>query len=398
MIKFEKAYAIALNKAKRLNTVKIPVERSIGRVLAENVKARIDIPPFDKSAMDGYALRAGDISKVPQALRCKGVIKAGRSPKETIKRGESIKIMTGSPLPVGADSVVMVEYTEKDSKKNCVRVLKGVGSGENVCLRGEDIRRGDLVLRRGRLMRAPEVAIAATLGHAKVKVYRMPSVAILNTGDEIVEPGGVLRHGNIYNSNGPMLTSLLSSMNVDVEYLGIAKDSKSNLRRSISRGLKKDILLVSGGVSMGDYDLVPAALKDCGVKKIFHKIRIKPGKPVFFGVKNDRLIFGVPGNPISTYLAFAILIKPVIEKMMGIKPVLNVKRGTLMQSYYHKPGRKHFVPAHVSERGGRLKVYPVRGYHGSADMASLAQANAFMVIEGNISGLRRHSRVEVVIW
>lgn len=398
MIKFEEALKEILGRTRRLDIEQLPLVRAIGCVLAENVKAKHDMPPFDKSAMDGYALRSSDLKSVPEKLKCAGVIKAGRFYKKNIKKGECVKIMTGSPLPKGADSVVMVERTSEDEKRGWVKVLQGVRTGENVCFKGEDIKKGTVVLKKGTLIRGPEVSLASSLGRTKMKVYRKPSLAILNTGDEIVEPGNNLTYGKIYNSNGPMLLALLQNLNIKVKYLGIAEDEERGLKKLMAKGLKNDIFLLSGGVSMGDYDLVPDVLKKCGVKEVFHKIYMKPGKPVFFGTRGGRLVFGVPGNPVSTYLTFLVLIKPAIDKMMGKTPHLNIRRGRLKEDFRQKPGRKHFVPAKVLEREGQLHIYPVKKYHGSADMPSLSQANAFMIVEGKLSFLKRDSWVEVILW
>jgi len=423
MIKFEAALKKVLAKADILGIQELPVDKTIGYVLAENIRAGYDMPLFNKSAMDGYAVHSNDLKIVPVRLKCVATIRAGESysfrrNKRTVKKGECVKIMTGSPLPRGTDSVVMVEYTEEDNN-GWIRILKGVNPGENVCFKGEDVKNGSVVLGKGMLIRGPEVAIISSLGITKVKVFRKPTVTILNTGDEIVEPGNKLTYGKIYNSNGHMLLSLFRDMGIKARYLGIAKDEEKILTKKIMEGFNYDIFLISGGVSMGDYDLIPAVLGKCGVKKMFHKIKIKPGKPVFFGIKENRLIFGIPGNPVSTYLVFLILIKPVIDKMMGKKPDLNIRRGILKEDFKQIPGRKHFVPAKVidkldnpadkldnpadkldnpADKRGLLKVYPVRGYHGSADIFSLSQANAFMIIDENVSLLRRNRWVNLIRW
>ncbi|NOX96940.1 MAG: molybdopterin molybdotransferase MoeA [Nitrospirae bacterium] len=398
MITFEEALKEILRKTKRLEIEELPLVKTKGYVLAENIKAKLDMPPFDKSAMDGYALRSDDLKSVPEKLKCVGIIKAGGGYKKTVKKGECVKIMTGSPLPKGTNGVVMVERTSEDEKRGWIKVLQSIRAGENVCFKGEDIKKGTVVLRKGMLIRETEVSIASSQGRTKVRVYKKPSLAILNTGDEIVEPGNNLTYGKIYNSNGPMLLALLQNKNIKVQYLGIAADKEKSLMRLMRQGLKSDIFLLSGGVSMGDYDLVPEVLKQCGVKEVFHKIQMKPGKPVFFGTKGEKLVFGVPGNPVSTYLTFLVLIKPALDKMMGKTPPLHICRGRLKEDFRQKPGRKHFVPAKVLEEKGQLHVYPVKKYHGSADIASLSQANAFMAIEGKFSFLKKDSLVEIILW
>ena len=398
MIRFEEALKEILSKTRRLALQEVSLDRAVGSVLSENIKARHDSPPFNKSAMDGYALRSSDLKSVPKELKCVGLIKAGRPFKRIIKNGECAKIMTGSPLPKGADAVVMVERTSEDEKRGWIKVLQRVKKGENVCFKGEDIKKGTVVLKKGMLIRGPEVSLASSLGRTKIRVYRKPSVAILNTGDEIIESGKPLIYGKIYNSNGPMLISLLQALNIKVEYLGIARDDEKDLERLVIKGLKNDILLISGGVSMGDYDLVPKVLKKCGVREVLHKIYMKPGKPVFFGTRQSKLVFGIPGNPVSTYLVFLVLIKPAIDKMLGKISQLSIRWARLTEEFRQKPGRKHFVPAQVQERQGELEAFPIKGYHGSADIASLSQANAFMIVDGSRSFLKRNSQVEVILW
>jgi len=360
MVKFEEALKKIHGKTKRLPPVDLALEETIGRVLAENIRSEYDIPPFNKSAMDGYALRAGDLKSVPEKLKCAGVIKAGKSYGKTVKKGECIKIMTGAPVPGGADCVVMVEHT-KQEKGRRVKFFTKLKKWENICFKGENIRKGTIVLKKGTVIRGTEVGIAASLGRKKLKVYGKPSLTVLNTGDEIVEPGNNLPDGKIYNSNGPMLLSLLRTMNIKTEYLGIAGDKEKSLKKSVMKGLKNDIFLLSGGVSMGVYDLVPGILKKCGVRKIFHKIYMKPGKPVFFGARGKKLVFGVP---------------------MGKSARLNIRQGKLKRDFRQKPGRKNFVPSKVLVRG----------------IAALSGANAFMLVDGKLSFLKKNTRVNVILW
>ncbi|MFH1995797.1 MAG: gephyrin-like molybdotransferase Glp [Candidatus Omnitrophota bacterium] len=396
MISFEKAYSTVISTVRKLGPTELLLSEAAGCVLAEDVRSPLDMPPFDKSAMDGYALRANDAARAPVFLRCVGTVKAGNFSRRVLRKGECFKIMTGSPVPKGADCVVMVENTETTPGGVCFK--KSAKKRENICLKGEDIRTGAVVLRKGSVVRPSEVAIAASLGRKSLKVYRRPTVAVLNTGDEITEPGGRLSYGKIYNSNGPMLVSLLSSIDATTTYLGIAKDSKRGLTRAVKKGLTHDIFLISGGVSMGDYDLVPSVLAACGAKEVFHKISMKPGKPVFFGMRKNSYVFGVPGNPVSTFLAFEVFIKPAYDAMMRKKPFLRTVRGVLKDDFKQKPGRKHFVPVAAVCTKDRVEVIPVKGYHGSADIASLSRANAFMIIDGSLSFVKKNTPVDVIMW
>ncbi|NQU73634.1 MAG: molybdopterin molybdotransferase MoeA, partial [Candidatus Omnitrophica bacterium] len=230
MIKFEKAKDKIFNKTKRLeDTENLPLNKTIGLVLAEDIKAGLNMPPFNKSAMDGYAVRSCDLESVPGTLNCISAIKAGKSFKDEVKKGECVKIMTGSPLPKGADSVVMVEFT-KEKKNDSVEIFKKIMPGENVCPEGEDIEKDEVVLKKGMVVRGPEISVAASLGKKTMRVLKRPSLAVLNTGDEIVEPGNRLGYGKIYNSNGPMLISLIEAMGMKATYLGIARDKIKDLK------------------------------------------------------------------------------------------------------------------------------------------------------------------------
>jgi molybdopterin molybdotransferase len=424
MLELEEATLKILGKVRRQKAKTVALEKALGLVLAEDIVAPFDMPPFDKSAMDGYAVSSADISSVPVRLRCIGEAPAGSYSKFAIKKGECVKIMTGSPIPEGADSVVMVEVTREVTSRQSpitnyqlpitnyqspvtkkveeimsqVEVAKRVEKGENVCFRGEEIKKGALVLRKGTLIRAVEISVAASLGKAKIKVYEMPKIAVLATGSEIVEPGRRVSYGKIYNSNAHLIRSLLSSMGLEGKYLGIARDDEKHLTSRIKEGLKYEVLIVSGGVSEGDYDLVPRILKKCQVREMFHKVAIKPGKPFLFGVKGRTLVFGVPGNPVSTYLDFLVLIRPALNKMMGKDASSNICKGILMSDFHRRKGRKRFVPVSTKMRGNIREVFPITTYHGSADMIALTNADSFMIMERELSSLKKGSEVDILVF
>ncbi|MDI6752206.1 MAG: molybdopterin molybdotransferase MoeA [bacterium] len=389
---FEDAFSKVIDSVKRLPPEEVDLLSGLGCVLAGDIKARFDIPPFDKSAMDGYAVRSEDLSSQNELL-CIGELPAGIFQKFVVNKGECVRIMTGSPLPSGADAVVMKEDTEE--KKERIRILKPLRPLENVCSKGEDIQKGDIVLSHGSLLKAIEISLAASLGYTKVKIYRRPKVSILATGNEIIEPGEAISFGKIFNSNSYLLISILSLMKIPYTYLGIAKDNEDGLRSKIEEGLKSDLFILSGGVSVGDYDLVPKVLSVYNVKKIFHGISIKPGKPVFFGKTKKCFVFGLPGNPVSVFVGFLLFIKPALDKMMGRRPDLDIQKGRLTVDYHQKPGRKQFFPVKAIFDEGWL-VTPIKDYHGSADLASLSEANGFMIADSETSHLPKGANVEFI--
>ncbi len=422
MVEFEEALSIILKNTPVLPIEDIPVEQSVGRILKEDIYSKIEMPPFNKSAMDGYAVKSKNIQKLPTKLKCVGLIQAGARFKKKIKSGECVKIMTGAPLPDDTDSVVMVENTEviSRSQKNGVRrlpahaakhralpfmqipedirILKNIKKGENVCTRGEDIRKGTRVLNKNICLSSSHIAIISSVGKEFVKVTGKPEAAILNTGGEIVPAGMKLSKNKIYNSNGPMLCALLNTDNIPYRFLGIAMDNEKKLRTAIKKGLEYDLLLVSGGVSMGDYDLVPDILKKLGVRKKFHNVRMKPGKPFYFGMKSRTLIFGIPGNPVSNFLAYYVFIQPVLYKMMGYKlPMPEFHNAILEKTYRQKTGRNHFVLIRISKKPGQYYLTPVKS-HGSADIQALSEADGFMIVHKNTALLKQNAKVNFITW
>jgi molybdopterin molybdotransferase len=396
MISFEQALNIIIKNTKKLSSVKISIEESTGYISAEDIYSKIAMPPFNKSAMDGYAVIADDIKRIPLRLKCVGNVQAGEKFKSEIKSGECVKIMTGAALPNGTDSVVMVEDTNAYDED--VEIRKSVKKWQNVCFKAEDIQRGSKVFKKSEIISISSIALLASIGRSFVRVTKKPKVAILNTGGEIVQPGEKLGRNQIYNSNGPQLSALLKSDGIEPCLLGIARDEPKELKRAIEKGLLNDIFLISGGVSMGDYDLVPGILKHMGVKKVFHKVNIKPGKPLFFGRKEKTLIFGIPGNPVSNFLTYHLFIRPVIYKMSGhthYKPLF--RKGILDEGFCQKRGRKHFILAKISKKNGDWHVSPI-GSHGSADILALSRANAFMVVDKNVSWVKTKSKVEFISW
>lgn len=405
MISMSRAINTVLENVKPLSAVEVKLGSVFGMVLAEDVASDIDMPPFNKSAMDGYAVVSAAVKKMPITLRvtariAAGVIYKGSSFKEESfenngSDGDCVKIMTGAPVPEGMDAVVMLEDTEcqPDGK---VKLFKKIEAGQNICVRSEDVRKGEIVLRKGTRILGPEIAILATAGKDTVSVFKKPALGIISTGNEIVEPEVSLEEGKIRNSNGPMLSGLAEALGCDVEYFGIAGDEEKILRKLILRGFKKDMMLLSGGVSMGDYDLVPEMLKKEGAEPLFHGVLVKPGKPLLFAKKDGCSIFGIPGNPVSNFTTFNVFIKPAIYKMMG-REDYNARfiDAFMGVDFKNRNSRVHIIPSNCSIVDGRCLVTPFR-LNGSADINGCSRSNCFLIIDAGVTEIKKGDRVKVL--
>ena len=401
MLEIEQAQQMMLNAIERMPVVQVALSEALGLVLADDVAADADTPPFDKSAMDGFAVRAADLAQLPTTLDVIDSIPAGRMPQETIGPGQAAQIMTGAPIPGDADTVVMVEHTEEaratDGREQ-VRINRAPKQGANICRQGEDIKRGTAALVAGTCLRPAELALLATLGNARPKVFKRPTVAVLATGDELVEADKPITGAQIRNSNSPALHARLSQLGVQVRMLGIACDTTDELNRSILYGLKSDVLMVSGGVSMGSFDLIPGSLVDCGIELLFQKVAIKPGKPTVFGRHAGGYVFGLPGNPVSTLVIAELFAIPALKQMMGLTDVMpTVTSATLDGELRHKADRRSYRPVLVSEVDGILHAVPVK-YEGSADLVGLTRGNALGIVPAGVERLGAGAPIEVVLF
>jgi molybdopterin molybdotransferase len=398
MIDFQDALREVMIRAKPLPADSVPLADALGRTLARDIRARGPVPPFAKATMDGYAVRAADTRPAAGVaaveLAVTEDLPAGRVSRRALGPGQAVRIMTGAPLPRGADAVVMVEDTERAGSR--VRILRAVSQGDHIGEAGEDVRKGDLVLEKGDLVGPAEVGMLAALGHASVRVARRPKVAVIATGDEIVEPGRKIRAGQIRNSNGHALRAMALQAGAKADYLGIARDKNSSLKLKIRKAQKADILVLSGGVSVGVYDLVKEELRSFGVRPVFWRVRIKPGKPVFFGLHGRQLVFGLPGNPTSAMVTFHLFVRPAIDKMLGRKaPGMRAGKAVLEKEIALKPGRTQFLRAVLAGDGPGLRVDPFPDQK-SGVLRSMVRSRALIVVPADVSRIERGSVVDIL--
>jgi molybdopterin molybdotransferase len=384
-VAFEEALRIILEKAvSGRETVEVSVVESLGYVLAEDIVSEIDMPGFDRAAMDGFAYRHADAS-LGDTFEVIGIVAAGEAPEIALGRNECVQIMTGAPVPFGADTVIKVEQTapqgeEKSNAIQQVRILSNPSLGANIAFKGEDVSAGSRALDAGRMIRSQEVAILSALGRQKVRVYPGPRIAFAATGEELVEPGRELQLGQIYNSNAYCLWSQVLGAKGIPHSLGVIRDNREDLRQKIGEGLQHDILVLSGGVSMGQFDLVPEVLAELGVEIVFHRLRVKPGQPTLFGVRGKTLVFGLPGNPVATLYAFDQYVAPAIRLFRHHpQPRATPFQGELTRTVRTKPGFLYLVPCVTAWREGRYLLTPLKP-HGSADIFSVSGADALALI------------------
>jgi molybdopterin molybdotransferase len=373
MISFEQALAIVTEKTYEPGTELVDITVSLNRIIAEDVISDIDMPPFDKSAMDGYACRQEDIKNILEVIE---TIPAGTAPIKTIEKNNCSKIMTGAMIPPGADCVLMVEQTET-IENNKIR-FTGERTNKNICFKSEDISKGQKLFSKGTLLKPPHIAILATTGYSRPLVYKQPSVAVLSTGDELVEPGVIPGPSQIRNSNAYQLYSQILACGCKPNYYGIASDDKTMIHDILKKATyENDVTILTGGVSMGDYDFVPEILEKLKIQLHFKKIAIQPGRPTVFGTLGKKFIFGLPGNPVSSFMLFEMLVKPMLFKMMGnTMRFVNIKL-PLGNDYTRKRSdRKAFIPVKISAEG---TIIPVE-YHGSAHLNSLCETDGIIIM------------------
>jgi molybdopterin molybdotransferase len=383
VIPVEEALSIVLGAASPLPSEEIDFTQASGRILLEDVVSDIDMPPFARSAVDGFALRAEDLRDVPATLRVVGTIPAGTFPRMRIESGEAASIMTGAPVPEGADAVSMVEQSREEAGR--VTILERVAPGQNVSPRGSEVKAGDVVLKRGTRVDPASVAVLATVGKTRLLAGRRPRVAVAATGDELVSPAAKPGPGQIRNSNGFSLLAQCRAVGIDALYLGVAADTPASIREHVERGLEADVLLLSGGVSAGRFDLVEQVLAELGVRILVDAVALKPGKPLVFGVtKHGKLVFGLPGNPVSTMVTFELFVRCALARLEGALDLARSPlRARLAGPISNRGNRRAYLPGWVQAgRDGELSARPIPT-RGSADIVAFAKSNALLIVPEN---------------
>lgn len=392
---FDEARKMILDSVAPLGIERVAILDSLGRVIADEVVAHWDMPLCDNSAMDGYAVRAGDCSNIPVTLKVTGYIPAGGEITGAVEPGCAIRIMTGAPLPPSCDAVVPVEET--DEGKETVTITAPVKPRQHIRFTGEDIAGGATIIQAGTMIRPAEISMLASFGKAIVPVYRRPRVAILSTGDELIELGEPLTKGRIVNSNALSLAAAVQEIGAIPQILGIARDNRESHREKMQEGLKADALITSAGVSAGDRDLVRDVLGELGVTQLFWKVDMKPGGPTAFGTYQGKPVFSLPGNPVSTMITFEEFARPALLRMMGHRRVLKpLIRAVLQSEFRKKPGKLHFLRVKLTAADGRYLAYS-SGDQNTGILKTMLLADAIALLPADRTSFSPGEEVDVHI-
>ena len=398
MLTFEQARQEVISQISKIKrptaTVNLSVWDALGYILAQDLIADRNYPPFDRATRDGYAVRAAD-STAGATLPSIGEIKAGDALTQPLEKGTCVQIMTGAPVPAEADAVVMIEYTSRD--KDFIHFQQTATKGQNIVAAGSETTKDQSLLQAGTRLGYAELGLAAQIGAAQVRCAKKPRVAILSTGDEVVPIDAAPGPFQIHNSNSVSLAAQVREAGGEPIILGNAADRIESLGEKIQQGLREDLLVLSGGVSMGKYDLVEDVLKSLGATFYFDAVAIRPGKPAVFAMCNEKPVFGLPGNPISTMVTFNLFVVPAIDLLSGApaRPLPFLK-ATLAEAMKEKPGMTHFLPARVQFDSGEAYVKPLP-WKGSGDTVAMAKANCFLVVASDIQSLAAGENVNVLM-
>jgi molybdopterin molybdotransferase len=388
MLEASDALQRILAQSHRLPPERVPLAAALGRVLAEAVRSDLDMPPFDKSLMDGYAVRSSDGDSPRLVIE---EVTAGQVPTKPVGPGQTTRVMTGAPIPEGADAVIPHEVVRLEG--NVARPTSAPKAGSFLIRKASEYRAGDELLQAGTVLRPQEIGTLAAVGQSSIQAVALPRVAIMATGDELVEPPTVPGPGQLRNSNAPMLTALAQRLPALPRYLGIGRDTVDSLAGLVREGLTCDALVLAGGVSAGKLDLVPSVLESAGVRAHFHHVNIKPGKPLLFGTgPQGQLVFGLPGNPVSAFVTFELFVRPALRKLAGFLSLqLPSRRLALSALLSNRSDRPTYHPAALE--GTQVRAVPWRA---SADLASLLGANALIVLPAGEVSLPAGEMVETL--
>jgi len=376
------------------------LNRAAGRILARDMAAKTDLPLFDNSSVDGFALHKMDLAST-RALSVVADIRAGSSPDILLQPGECARIMTGAPLPPGAEAVVMVEDTDFNLRTpgtpapQKVTIYKAIQPGENTRHRGDDLHMGDKVLSAGMRLRAQEIGLLAMLGAVEVTVYRRPRLALFSSGDELLPVEAHLLPGKIHESNSYALAVLAEAAGVELIRLGVAADTEIDVRSRLDRAVleKADVIVSSAGVSVGAFDYVKSVIEENG-ELDFWKVNIRPGKPLAFGKYRGIPFFGLPGNPVSAFIGFEVFVRPALEKLSGMEPRPQLRQTAYLDEDLESDGRESYLRAIVRQENGRL-IARLTGAQGSGNIFSLVRANALLIVPSGVKSLPASSEVEI---
>ena len=385
---FEKALKVVLESAYWLGSERIDITDASNRILAEDIKSDRDMPPFNKSTRDGFACLRADLAN---ELAIVETIPAGYVPQKTVEMNQCAKIMTGGIVPAGADCVIMKEYV-RSLRENTIRFV-GKTTSDNIFLKGDDIIAGDIILRKGTELKPQHISVLASVGNTKPLVSKRPKVAVIATGNELVEPSSQPGPSQIRSTNGIQLIAQIESMGAIATNYGIAKDTNSDIDRMLKIAAEEnDVVIFSGGVSVGDFDIVPDVLKQNNINLLFEKIAVKPGKPTVFGLSENVYCFGLPGNPVSTFVQFEFLVKPFLYKLMGHNyRHLNIHMHLDEHIKRKKTEKQSWIPVVITEAG---KVKPVE-YHGSAHINALCSADGLISFDIGVAEIKKETIVQV---
>ena len=399
MISVAEAIQIVRQQTALLSTEQVRIEQALGRVLAEDVVADTDLPPFDRAQMDGYAVRADDVKDVPVRLRIVGESAAGKGWHHQLEEGQAVRIMTGAPVPAGADSVQQVELTHELKDGSVVELMESLEPGRSIVQRGAEIKAGDVVLRAGMTINAAMMAVLAAFGYARVSVFRKPRVAVLATGTELVAVDQKPGQDQIRDSNNYSISAYAELAGAVVERMPLTGDETSLLKNQLTAAAERcDVIVTSGGVSMGVYDVTKAALKELDAEIFFERVALRPGKPtVFARLPNGTLVFGLPGNPVSVSVTFNLFARTALVAIQGVsEPALKRETAVLARSVKGTTDRESYLPAQLmTNDDAELVAFPLK-WGGSSDFVAFALTTALVVVPANVKSIEAGAAVSVL--